>query len=113
DAFVHANHREPFGLIVLEAMACGVPVVGVNAGGVAETVDDQVGQLATSAHPRQFAAAVTALFERDVEALGQAARTRAVEQYAWSRVFEDMCMLYAEVSGQPAFVEPAGDYAVH
>jgi alpha-1,6-mannosyltransferase len=39
DAFVHANDNEPFGLIVLEAMACGLPVVGVAAGGVAESVD--------------------------------------------------------------------------
>ncbi len=113
DAFVHANHREPFGLIVLEAMACGVPIVGVNAGGVAETVDESVGQLAISAHPRPFAAAIAALFERDIEALGRAARAKAIEQFAWNRVFEDLCMLYAEVSGQPAFVEPAEAYAVH
>ncbi|HZZ88028.1 MAG TPA: glycosyltransferase, partial [Caulobacteraceae bacterium] len=39
DAFVHANDGEPFGLIVLEAMACGLPVVGVAAGGVGESVD--------------------------------------------------------------------------
>ena len=39
DAFVHANDKEPFGLIVLEALACGLPVVGVAAGGVAESVD--------------------------------------------------------------------------
>src|SRR5690606_11654210 len=113
DAFVHANHREPFGLIVLEAMACGVPIVGVNAGGVAETVDESVGQLAISAHPRPFAAAIAALFERDIEALGRAARAKAIEQFAWNRVFEDLCMLYAEVSGQPAFVEPSEAYAVH
>ena len=36
DAFVHANEKEPFGLIVLEAMASGRPVVAVNEGGVAE-----------------------------------------------------------------------------
>lgn len=113
DAFVHANHREPFGLIVLEAMACGVPVVGVNAGGVAETVDESVGQLARAADPRSFAAAIEVLFERDIEALGHAARAKAVDQFAWGRVFEDLCMLYGELSGQPAFVQPSEEYAVH
>ena len=113
DAFVHANDREPFGLIVLEAMACGLAVVGVNAGGVAETVDREVGELAEAAEPNAFAAAIEALFERDVEAVGQAARLRAVERFAWSRVFEDLCMVYGDVSGQAAFVQPREAYPVH
>lgn len=106
DAFVHANDKEPFGLIVLEAMACGRPVVGVNAGGVAETVDLSVGQLAQSADPADYAEAIEALFARDVEALGQAARVKTVEQFAWNRVFEDLSMLYGELSGRPEFVMP-------
>ena len=106
DAFVHANDKEPFGLIVLEAMACGRPVVGVNAGGVKETVDDSVGQLAKSADPRHYAAAIEALFERDIEALGLAARARTVERFAWNRVFEDLATVYAEVSGEAAFARP-------
>jgi alpha-1,6-mannosyltransferase len=106
DAFVHANDKEPFGLIVLEAMACGRPVIGVNAGGVAETVDMSVGQLARSADPADYAEAIEALFARDVEALGHAARVKTVEQFAWNRVFEDLSMLYGELSGRPEFVLP-------
>lgn len=106
DAFVHANDKEPFGLIVLEAMACGRPVVGVNAGGVKETVDDTVGQLARSADPRHYAAAIEALFARDIEALGVAARLRTVERFSWNRVFEDLGSVYAEVSGKAAFAQP-------
>ncbi|HYD27453.1 glycosyltransferase [Brevundimonas sp.] len=113
DAFVHANDKEPFGLIVLEAMACGRPVVGVNAGGVKETVDETVGQLAKSADPVHYAAAVEALFARDIEAVGAAARVKAVERFSWGRVFEDLCMTYADVSGQRAFVEPRGAWAEH
>ncbi len=107
DAFVHANDKEPFGLIVLEAMACGRPVVGVNAGGVAETVDESVGQLARSADPGHYAEAVEALFRRDIEVIGQAARARTVERFAWNKVFEDLCTVYAEVSGEGAFAAAA------
>ncbi|SPU52836.1 GDP-mannose-dependent alpha-(1-6)-phosphatidylinositol dimannoside mannosyltransferase [Brevundimonas vesicularis] len=106
DAFVHANDKEPFGLIVLEAMACGQPVVGVNAGGVAETVDESVGQLAASADADDYAQAVEALFARDIEAIGRAAREKAVSQFAWNRVFEDLCMVYGELTGEAAFVNP-------
>ena len=107
DAFVHANDKEPFGLIVLEAMACGRAVVGIDAGGVKETVDPSVGQLARAAEPAAYAEAVRALFERDVEALGVAARQKAVEAFSWGRVFEGLCRVYAEVSGRPEFVRPA------
>ncbi|MBC6980720.1 glycosyltransferase [Caulobacter sp. 17J80-11] len=108
DAFVHANDREPFGLVVLEAMACGLPVVGVASGGVAETVDATVGSLAPSAAPEDFAEAVEALFDRDLAQLGQAARARAVELFAWERVFGDLGGLYAELSGEPAFTGVQG-----
>ncbi|WP_082526085.1 glycosyltransferase [Brevundimonas sp. Root1279] len=103
DAFVHANDKEPFGLIVLEAMACGRPVVGVNAGGVKETVDNSVGQLAKSADPAHYAEAVEALFARDIEAIGAAARQKAVDRFAWNRVFEGLFDTYADVSGEAAF----------
>ena len=103
---MHANDKEPFGLIVLEAMACGRPVVGVNAGGVAETVDDTVGQLANSADPSEYAAAVEALFARDVEAIGAAARLKTVDRFSWNRVFEDLSSVYAEVSGEASFARP-------
>ena len=113
DAFVHANDKEPFGLIVLEAMACGRPVVGVNAGGVAETVDPSVGQLAASADAGDYAQAVEALFARDIEAVGRAAREKAVSQFAWNRVFEDLCMVYGELTGDAGFVQPQEAFAVH
>lgn len=113
DAFVHANDKEPFGLIVLEAMACGRPVVGVNAGGVAETVDESVGQLAASADADDYAQAVEALFARDIEAISRAAREKAVSQFAWNRVFEDLCMVYGELTGETAFVNPGSALPLH
>jgi alpha-1,6-mannosyltransferase len=113
DAFVHANDREPFGLIVLEAMACGLPVVGVASGGVAETVDERVGRLARSADPGCFAEAVEALFGADLADMGRAARRKAMERFAWDRVFEDLAALYAGLSGEHAFIDGAAAAALH
>lgn len=103
DAFVHANDNEPFGLIVLEAMACGLPVVGVAAGGVAESVDEEVGQLADASEPAAFAEAIEALFARDIAAIGAAARRRAVERHGWDAVFRQLCGIYGELTGRQAF----------
>ena len=101
DAFVHANDKEPFGLIALEAMASGLPIVCVRSGGLAEIVDPEVGQLAERACPAAMAEAVEALFARDLGAVGQAARRRAVERYGWSRTFEGLCDIYADLTGAP------------
>ncbi|WP_454716359.1 glycosyltransferase family 4 protein [Caulobacter segnis] len=103
DAFVHANDNEPFGLIVLEAMACGLPVVGVAAGGVAESVDEEVGQLASMSEPAAFAEAIEALFARDIAAIGAAARRRAVERHGWDAVFRQLCGIYGGLTGRQAF----------
>jgi alpha-1,6-mannosyltransferase len=103
DAFVHANDKEPFGLIVLEAMACGLPLVAPAAGGVAELVDNDVGQLAQVATAQGVADAVEALFERDLDVLSRSARARATSRYSWDNVFESMSSLYAGLTGLPAF----------
>lgn len=106
DVFVHANDVEPFGLIVLEAMACGLPVVGVAHGGVAESVDEDVGLLARQSTPAAFSEAVATLFSRDVETLGRAARSRVVARHGWDKVFERLCALYAKLTGDAGFLRP-------
>ncbi len=100
DAFVHANHQEPFGLVALEALACGLPLVGVASGGIAEIVDDSVGQLAPHATAASLAEAVEALFARDRSAVGAAARARAVERYGWDATFRGLTALYGELTGR-------------
>ena len=103
DAFVHANDAEPFGLVVLEAMACGLPVVGVALGGIAESVDEGVGQLAARSAAVPFAEAIEALFARDVGSVGAQARARAVAEHGWDRVFERLSGIYAALTGKAAF----------
>ena len=99
DAFVHANDQEPFGLIVLEALAAGLPVVGPSTGGVSELIDEEVGQRAQEATPAGMAEAIDALFARDLHAVSLAARLRAEERHTWDRAFQGLMRTYGEVLG--------------
>ena len=100
DAFLHANENEAFGLVVLEAMAAGLPVIGPDKGGVGELIDESVGQLAHSVEPEGLAEAAEALFARDLGALKLAARERAETRYSWDNTFRGLTQLYAELLEQ-------------
>lgn len=100
DAFLHANEHEIFGLVVLEAMAAGLPVIGPNKGGVGELIDSSVGQHAESSDPASLAEAIEALFARDVEAISKAARRRAEATHGWDSTFESLTRLYADLIGR-------------
>jgi alpha-1,6-mannosyltransferase len=99
DALVHAGSSETFGLVVVEAMACGRPVVGVHAGAVPELVDEQIGELAAPESAASMAQAIRRLYERDLDALGAAARARALQRFTWSQVLQLQLASYASVFG--------------
>jgi alpha-1,6-mannosyltransferase len=106
DVDVHANDQEPFGLIVLEALAAGLPVVGPSTGGISELIDNSVGQKATEATPAGMAEAIEALFERDLEALSRAARLRAEERHSWDRTFQGLMDIYGGLLGSTTAFAP-------
>ena len=105
DALVHANENEPFGLVVLEALAAGLPVVGPSRGGISELIDEHVGQRAASVDAPGMAEAIEALFARDMAELKRAARRRAEQRHRWDNTFEGLTRLYGELVAQRSAVE--------
>lgn len=102
DALVHAGDQETFGLIVLEAMASGLPVVGVQAGALPELITPQTGTLAKPRNAEALAEAVRRLFDADWQAMGRAARARVEADYRWEAVFARQRRLYqALLDGKP------------
>jgi len=100
DALVHAGTRETFGLVILEAMACGRPVVAARAGAIAELVDPSVGVLAEPS-AAGLAEAIDHLYRRDRQALGAAARAKVLRQFTWDRVFPLELAAYAALVAAP------------
>jgi alpha-1,6-mannosyltransferase len=106
DGLVHAGTKETFGLVILESMACGRPVVAVNAGAIPEFVDDSVGILAAPNSSSSMADAITALYERDLEQMGASARARVLQHYTWDHAFHAQTIAYASLvsSRRPSMV---------
>jgi alpha-1,6-mannosyltransferase len=89
--------HETFGLVIVEAMACGRPVIGLRAGAIAELIDVSVGALADPLRPAALAEAIVALYERDLDALGRAARARVERHYTWTSAFTRQLAHYARL----------------
>jgi alpha-1,6-mannosyltransferase len=102
DALVHAGTKETFGLVILEALACGRPVVAARAGAIPEIVDSDVGVLAEPGCAASMAEAVCALYERDIEAVGAAARARVLQRFTWTQTFQSQTNAYLSLAGAAA-----------
>ena len=97
DVFVNASYTEGLSLSVLEAMACGVPVVATNVGGTPELIrDGTTGLLTPPGDPAAMAQAICRLLSHPSEgqSIGGAARRRVVERFSWDRVANDLLREY-------------------
>lgn len=113
--FVCPSIYEPLGIVNLEAMACGIPVVGTATGGIPEVVaDGETGWLVaieqvqdgtgTPTNPDGYVAdlaqALTiALSDREVSArMGKAARQRAIDHFGWAAIADQTRAVYDRVA---------------
>jgi glycogen synthase len=87
--FVCPSIYEPFGIINLEAMACGTPVVASRVGGIPEVVQDgETGWLVEPGDPAALAGALQAVLADPARArrMGEAGRRRVEAHFSWDRI---------------------------
>jgi glycosyltransferase involved in cell wall biosynthesis len=98
DVVVSTPWYEPFGIVPLEAMACGVPVIASAVGGHLDTVTDGVtGLLVPPRDPDRLASRIRDLLADPARrrALGAAAAARARSRYSWARIAAETEAIYA------------------
>ncbi|HEX2074758.1 MAG TPA: D-inositol-3-phosphate glycosyltransferase [Geodermatophilus sp.] len=103
DVAVVPSHNESFGLVALEAQACGTPVVAAAVGGLRTAVRDGVsGVLVDGRDPADYAAAVRAVLGRR-ELLSAGARRHAAA-FSWDRTVDSLVAAYTAAAEEMAGV---------
>ncbi len=99
DVCVVPSRSESFGLVALEAAACGTPVVAAAVGGLLTLIDDGVtGVLVEGRDPVQFAAAIDGILDDPIRsaAMSEAAAAKA-RGYTWSTTAGRLRRLYGDL----------------
>ena len=94
DLFIHPGVCETFGLVVLEAQACGLPCVGISGSFMDANVMVGLDQWAKRNDPQDLADAVERFEHLDLAALGTEASRLVQAQFAWRKVFARQWDLY-------------------
>ncbi len=100
DIMVLPSKEEGFGVVVIEAMAAGKPVIGARSGAIPEIiVDGETGLLVPFGAPAELAKAISALLQDPAlaRAMGEAGRRRVEKYFSLDQYVEGVERIYREV----------------
>ncbi len=94
DLSLLTSRKEPFGLVIIEAMACGAPVVGSDDGGAVDIINPEVGLLFESENPEDLACKVNALLDGKVSFNRNTVAKYAKETFSQDESIEHLVDIY-------------------
>ncbi len=105
DLVIQPSEHESFGLVPLEAMACGVPVLGTRSGGIVEVIEDGVtGILCEVGDIDDMAKRAIDILSDPAasRAMGEKGQQRVLERFSRDRIVDEYETLYKELLHAPA-----------
>jgi alpha-1,6-mannosyltransferase len=97
DLFVHPGVQETFGLVTLEAQACGTPVIGIRGSYMDRIIHSDQTLWARENSASALASAIEETSRIDLRASSANAGRLVAEQYSWNQVFTRLFALYEQV----------------
>lgn len=101
DIFFLPTRAEPFGMVIIEAMAAGLPVVATAVGGIPEIItDDEIGRMVSTTLPAAFEAAIVGLLDRGEgrKIMGERARKSLYGRFDLRSMGEHLRTVYEELN---------------
>ncbi len=112
DACAVPSYYEPFGIVPIEAMACGTPVVASRTGGMQYTVEDgATGHLVMPRCPVDLAAKLHIVLTKGKQVYSEAARHRVLQHFAWPEIARSAAAHLSMLSGKPEEIRPIRKHA--
>ena len=88
------SRAESFGSVLVEALACGTPVVASRSGGPEDIVDDEVGKLVPTGDPEALAQAIVAVLEQPDRYDAARLREHALRRFGWTTIERELREVY-------------------
>jgi len=97
--FILPSVEEGLGVVLLEALACGTPIVASKVGGIPDVVTPEVGILVSPADPLSLASGITSLLDDEQlwGKMSKKARIRAETNYDWQQIAKKYIKIYQEM----------------
>jgi len=99
------SRSETFGTVLVEALACGTPVVATDCGGPADIVRQDVGRLVPKENPEALSDAIGEIVDNLEKYLPERLRDYALKNFSWESLAEKTFNLYQQAAGVSPVIE--------